>query len=153
MIEKRKRKQYDTIKEFNGQRYTGMRVGGKHSWNYQNGIWNETKVSPDKWEINFICNKYRTHQAPRGTGALNNTQYHWYIIADQLVNKIDANTYNTTMTGLKYKIAHKKPNWNRWSYQYKGETYEDKVIAILEEIITHLKTRRKGRELTNFIKM
>jgi hypothetical protein len=152
MIEKRKRKQYNTLKEFNGQRYTGMRVGGKHSWNYQNGIWNETKVSPDKWEIDFICNKYRTYQAPTGTGALNDTQYHWYIIADQIVNKVDANTYNTSMTGLKYKIAHKRPNWNRWSYQYKGETYEDKVITILEEIITQLKARKKGRELSNFFK-
>ncbi|MFX0013596.1 MAG: hypothetical protein ACFFB2_10630 [Promethearchaeota archaeon] len=152
MLKQNRRKHYNALKEFEGQQYTGMKVGMKHRWEYKNGNWNETKVTPEKWKFKFICNKYRIHQAPKGTGALKNTQYHWYIIADQKVTKIDANTYGTTMTGVKYKIAHKKPNWNHWSHQYSGETYEDKVIKILEDLLVNLKADKKRRELTNFLK-
>lgn len=150
MTRDEKRKYYNVLKEFNGQQYTGMKVGGKHRWNYKNGIWNETKVSPDKWKFEFISNKYRIRQAPLGTGAFNNTKYHWYIIADQKVNKIDANTYSTKMMGLKYKVAHKRPNWNYWNYQYHGETYEDRIVGILEEVIEKLKAKKKRRELSSF---
>ena len=146
-----KRRLYNTLKEFNGQKYTGMKIGGKHRWNYRDGNWNETKISPEKWNFEFICNKYRTHQAPVGTGALNNTKYHWYIIADQKVTKLDANTYRTEMTGLKFKVAHKRPHWNHWSFHYKKETYEDRVINILEEVLETLKTKRNNRELRKFL--
>jgi len=150
MIKDEKRRLYNALKEYNGQKYSGMKVGGKHGWNYKDGKWNETKISPDMWKFVFICNKYRIHQAPIRTGALNNTEFLWYIIADQKVNKMNANTYRTEMTGLKYKIAHKRPHWNHWSYHYKGETYEDRKIRVLEEVLEQLKIKRKNRELTNF---
>lgn len=150
MIKDEKRKFYNALKEYNGRKYSGMKVGGKHGWNYKDGKWNETKISPNKWKFEFICNKYRIHQAPIRTGALNNTEFFWYIIADQKVNKMNANTYRTEMTGLKYKIAHKRPHWNHWSYHYKGETYEDRKIRVLEEVLEQLKTKRKNRELSNF---
>ena len=150
MIVNEKRKSYNALKNFKGQHYSGMKVGGKHNWNYKDGTWIETKISPEKWQFEFIINKYRIHQAPEGTGALNNTKYHWYIIADQKVNKVDANTYNTRMIGLKYKVGHKRPNWNHWSYQYQRRTYEDRIIQILEDVIDKLKARKKSRELTNF---
>jgi hypothetical protein len=150
MTKEGKRRIYNTIKEHNGQKYTGMKKGGKHSWNYKDGDWNETKIAPEKWKFEFMCNKYRIHQAPVGTGALDNTKYHWYIIADQKVNKLDANTYSTEMTGVKYKVAHKRPHWNHWSYEYKKETYEDRIITILEEALKTLKTQKKNRELTKF---
>lgn len=150
MIEDEKRKYYNALKEYNGQKYTGMKVGGKHSWNYKDGNWNEIKISPDKWKFEFKCNKYRIPQAPQSTGALNNTKYHWYIIADQKVNKLNTNAYRTEMTGLKFKVAHKRPHWNHWSYHYKRETYEDRIINILEETLETLKNQRKARELTNF---
>lgn len=35
------------------------------------------------------------------------TEYHWYILAQQSVRKLDANKYSTSMTGLKYKLGHK----------------------------------------------
>jgi hypothetical protein len=150
MIKKERKKRYNSLKEFNGQKYTGMAVGGNHSWNYEHGTWNETKISPNSWKFEFISNKYRIRQAPIGTGALNNTQYHWYIIADQKVNKIDANTYSTTMTGLKYKVAHRRPNWNYWSNYYRQETYEEIIIRILEETIEKLKAGKQRGELINF---
>ena len=76
--------------------------------------------------------------------------YHWYIIADQKVTKINENTYRTEMAGLKFKVAHKRPHWNHWSYHYKRETYDDRIIGILENVLETLKIQRKNRELTNF---
>ncbi|MFX0135137.1 MAG: hypothetical protein ACFFDN_15955 [Candidatus Hodarchaeota archaeon] len=150
MSKNENRKYYNSIKEFNGQKYSGMTVGGKHSWNYNKGIWNETKIMPNKWKFDFTCNKYRNHQAPPGTGAPNKTEFHWYIIADQKVVKIDENTYQTVMEGLKYKVAHKRPNFKYWSYVYRHQSYEDKIIEILEETLKKLKAKKKKAELMNF---
>lgn len=61
--------------------------------NYQPGVWKETKKEPDLWEIDYKTNKVRNHKAPINSGAPVGTQYHWYIIAHQMVEKIDANTY------------------------------------------------------------
>ncbi|MHA1784171.1 MAG: hypothetical protein ACTSVY_16370 [Candidatus Helarchaeota archaeon] len=141
------REYYNSIKEFQGQKYTGMKVGSKHSWNYKDGTWNEFKVTPNKWKFKFICNKYRKHQAPKGTGAQPRTEYHWYIVADQKVVKLDENTYQTTMTGVKFKIGHKRPNWKFWSYDYNEESPEDKIINILEQIIKDLKAKKNKKEL------
>ncbi|MFX1294244.1 MAG: hypothetical protein ACFFD2_05225, partial [Promethearchaeota archaeon] len=153
IIELDKRKHYNAFKEYNGQKYTGMKVGGTHNWNYNNGLWNEIKVTPDKWKFEFNSLKSRCHLAPPGTGALNGTEYHWYIIADQKVIKMDENTYNTEMKGSKFKIGYKKPKWKNWSYNYKKynkESYEDKVIQILESIIENLKARKRKGELFNY---
>jgi hypothetical protein len=76
---------YNAIKDFNGQIYSGMAIGGSHTWNYQPGVWKETKVEPDKWEIDFQTNKVRNHKAPVNSGAPVGTEYHWYIIAHQMV--------------------------------------------------------------------
>ncbi len=145
-----KREFYNQLKDYNGQKYSGMSVGGKHSWIYTDGIWNEIKISPEIWKFEFISLKNRRHQAPPGTGALNRTEYHWYILADQKVVKLDENKYNTKMKGLKFKIGHKRPNWRMWSYNYKHESYEDKIIQILENVIEQLKTKKKEREILTF---
>ncbi len=143
-----KRKMYNELKEYNGQKYTGMQVGGMHSWTYNNGVWNETKIAPDQWKFEFSCLKNRMHQAPFGTGALDKTEFHWYILADQRVVKLDENSYSTVMKGAKFKIGHKCPNWKNWSY--KQTAYEDKIIQILEDVIAKLKARKKERDLLNY---
>ena len=150
MAKSEKRKNYDALKEYNGQKYTGMSVGGTHSWNYNNGTWNETKVTPNKWKFEFMCNKTRNHQAPKGTGALDKTEFHWYILADQKVIKLNENTYSTQMNGSKFKIGYKRPTWKAWDYGYKHELYEDKIIEILQDIIDKLKAKKKERELFNY---
>lgn len=151
MVTNKKKQSYDAPKEFEGQTYTGMRVGGKHGWNYNNGKWNETKVSPDKWLFEFACNKERRHQAPPGTGASIKTEYHWYIIANQNVVKLDENTYSTVMKGSKFKIGYKRPNWNIWNYGYKRVTPEDLMIEVLQATIEKLKQKKKERELLKFL--
>src|SRR5688572_21412404 len=70
---------YDAPKEFQGQRYTGMKVGRGHKWKYDPGEWVEKKVTPDKWEFRYDVVKRRSGKAPEGSGVPPGTQYHWYI--------------------------------------------------------------------------
>ena len=36
-------KSYNEFKDFEGKKYTGMRVGGHHKWYYDKGEWEEKK--------------------------------------------------------------------------------------------------------------
>src|SRR5688500_2694879 len=101
-------KTYNAFKEFEGRKYTGMKVGGRHKWYYAKGEWKEKKVAPDRWEFTLAVPKRRAGHAPPGSGVPIGTEYHWFIVAHQNVRKLDENTYTTAMTGLKYKVAHKR---------------------------------------------
>src|SRR5262245_21097223 len=59
---------YDAYKTFEGRRYTGMKVGGRHKWHYEAGEWNEKKVAPDRWEFTYAVPKRRHGKAPVGSG-------------------------------------------------------------------------------------
>jgi hypothetical protein len=37
---------FNTMKSFHGQIYTGMAVGGSHTWNYQPGVWKVSVILP-----------------------------------------------------------------------------------------------------------
>ncbi|KAL4903018.1 hypothetical protein BDW74DRAFT_55822 [Aspergillus multicolor] len=106
---------YNALKSYKGQYYSGMAVGGSHTWNYDEGIWKETKEEPDLWKIDYRTNKRRARKAPQGSGAPVGTEYHWLIVAHQRVKKVDANTYETVMEGSKYKLAYKSAASNSWS--------------------------------------
>jgi hypothetical protein len=110
-------KTYNEYKEFEGKQYTGMKVGRSHKWYYDKGQWNEKKITPDKWEFTYAVNKRRAGHAPEGSGVPVGTEYHWYILAHQNVRKLDANNYTTSMTGLKYKLAHKRAEKEKWTPQ------------------------------------
>ncbi|MGV9172637.1 MAG: hypothetical protein ACOC44_11780 [Promethearchaeia archaeon] len=131
---------YNSLKEHNGKIYTGMKVGSSHRWFYKDGTWIETKKAPNKWEIKFDCMKHRAHKAPRHSGATINTKYHWYILADQMAKKLDANTYMTSMKGVKFKMGHKRPNWRDFSYTYSDQkSYKEQLIVILESMLQKLR--------------
>ena len=131
---------FDDLKDFHGRAYSGMPVGGRHGWHYTDATWRERKVAPDEWEFSFRSVKRRMQSAPAGSGAPPGTLYHWYILADQRVRKIDEDSYTTFMSGLKYKIAHKRPHWRRWSCDYPDQRPErDKVVSILEATLSRLK--------------
>jgi hypothetical protein len=103
-------------------------------------LWHETKVAPDKWEFTFASRKERERSAPAGSGVPVGTQYHWYILAHQRVRKIDADSYTTFMSGLKYKVAHKRPAWHKWSCEYPEQPSErEKLTTILEETLDGLR--------------
>ncbi len=134
---------YDELKEFEGEAYTGMPVGGEHSWIYPNGLWRESKIAPDAWTFTFTSLKERERSAPIGSGPPPGTRYHWYILAHQRVRKIDEDTYNTFMSGVKYKLAHKRPHWRKWSSEYPDQASEQEhLISILEATLARLKEGR-----------
>ena len=56
-------KTYNEFKIFEGKKYTGMRVGGRHKWYYEKGEWNEKKVTPDRWEFSYAVPKRRAGHA------------------------------------------------------------------------------------------
>src|SRR3954471_670684 len=80
---------YDSFKEFEGRRYTGTKVGGHNKWHYDPGVWTEKKVSPDEWVLSYNVVKRRAGKAPEGSGVPVGTQYHWYVIAHQIVTKLN----------------------------------------------------------------
>src|SRR5213075_2429124 len=98
---------YNEFKEYEGQRYTGMKIGRSHKWYYDQGEWREKKITPDLWQVNYAVTKRRAGRAPEGSGVPVGTEYHWYVLAHQNVAKQNANDYATSLSGLKFKIAYK----------------------------------------------
>jgi len=132
---------YDKVKDYNGIPYSGMQIGGTHNWLYKEGVWNETKLSPDKWRINFKCAKHRMKEAPSESGAGIGSGFNWFIIADQKAIKQNENVYLTEMNGLKFKVGHKRPQWRNWSYSYPEQpSYKENIIRFLEDVLNQLKT-------------
>src|SRR5204863_4890795 len=129
-------KSYNTYKSFQGRQYTGMKVGRSHKWYYDKGEWKEKKVSPDDWEFTYAVTKRRAGHAPEGSGVPVGTEYHWYIIAHQHVRKLDANNYSTAMTGVKFKVAHKRADKDTWSAT--EQTQKKNVLKLLKELVAQL---------------
>jgi hypothetical protein len=127
---------YNEFKEYEGQRYTGMKVGRSHKWYYDQGEWKETKVTPDLWQIGYAVTKRRAGRAPEGSGVPVGTEYHWYVLAHQNVAKQTANDYTTSLTGLKFKIAHKRAGSEKWSAT--PRTKRKRMIKFLQSVIADL---------------
>jgi hypothetical protein len=127
---------YNQYKFYHGKQYTGMKIGRSHKWYYDKGIWLDKKITPDKWMISFEVTKRRAGKAPVGSGVPVGTEYHWYILAHQMVKKLDANSYSTSMNGFKFKLAHKRSNKQKWSISDK--TQRNHLIKILEDFIKEL---------------
>jgi hypothetical protein len=125
---------YDDLKQYEGRLYSGMSVGGRHVWEYKDGLWDERKAAPDRWDFTFSSVKRRARSAPEGSGVPPGSQYHWFILAHQKVRKLDADAYETFMEGRKYKVAHRRPHWTAWSSEYPGNEPEGALVRrILEE--------------------
>jgi hypothetical protein len=127
---------YNRYKFYKGKQYTGMKVGGHHKWYYDNGVWKDKKTGPDDWEISYAVTKRRAGHAPEGSGAAVGTEYHWYILAHQMVKKLNANDYSTEMTGMKFKLAHKRASTGKWNVS--EATQKKKLIKILQNFINQL---------------
>jgi hypothetical protein len=52
------------------------------------------------------------------------------------VTKLDANSYTTALAGLKFKIAHKRADKDKWSVTEK--TQRKRMIRFLEDVIKEL---------------
>lgn len=130
---------YDEFKEFEGKKYTGMKVGRRHKWIYDQGEWKEMKVTPDTWEFDYAVTKRRAGKAPEGSGVPVGTEYHWYIAAHQNVKKLNANDYTTSMSGLKFKVAHKRADNEKWSASERAQ--RKRLIKFLQELIRELENQ------------
>jgi len=133
---------YDEFKEYEGQRYTGMKIGRSHKWHYDRGDWKETKITPDLWQIGYAVTKRRAGHAPEGSGVPVGTEYHWYVLAHQNVAKQTANDHTTSLTGLKFKIAHKRASSEKWSAT--PRTQRKRMIMFLQSVIADLEKQNVG---------
>jgi hypothetical protein len=131
---------YDQFKEYEGRKYTGMKIGRSHKWYYDSGEWKETKVTPDLWQISYAVTKRRAGRAPEGSGVPVGTEYHWYIAAHQNVLKLDANAYTTSLAGLKFKIAHRRAETGKWSAT--PPTQRKRMIEFLRGVIKELERQK-----------
>jgi len=138
-----KKTSYNAFKEFEGKRYTGMAIGRSHKWNYDKGVWRETKVTPDRWEITYSVTKRRAGHAPEGSGAPVGTAYHWFILSHQFVEKLNADDYSTSMVGLKFKVAHRRAGKDKWSVS--DNTRTKNLIKILKSFIAELEKEPERR--------
>ena len=129
-------KTYNEFKQFEGDQYSGMKVGRSHKWYYDKGEWRETKITPDLWEIAYAVTKRRAGHAPEGSGVPVGTEYHWYILAHQNVKKLNANDYSTSITGFKYKLAHKRADHDTWNTTTK--TQKKRLVKLLKDFIMQL---------------
>jgi hypothetical protein len=133
---------YNDFKEHEGQRYTGMKIGRSHKWYYDQGEWKERKITPDLWQIGYAVTKRRAGRAPEGSGVPIGTEYHWYVLAHQNTTKQTANDYTTSLTGLKFKIAHKRAGSEKWSATPK--TQRKRMIMFLKSVITDLEKQNQS---------
>ncbi|MEA3202507.1 MAG: hypothetical protein QOI63_173 [Thermoplasmata archaeon] len=132
---------YADAKEFHGQEYHGMKVGGVHRWDYPDGVWEERKVDPGRWQVSFRSLKRRKSTAPRGSGAGVGSGYHWLIVAHQWAKKLDANTYATLLEGDKYLVAFRKPDWGKWNTQFRHQKgARAKAIKCLQDSLARLES-------------
>jgi hypothetical protein len=141
---------YDEFKVYEGQRYTGMKIGRAHSWNYDAGRWKEKKITPDLWQISYAVTKRRAGRAPEGSGVPVGTEYHWYILAHQNVEKLNANDYTTSLAGLKFKIAHRRADSEKWSATPK--TQRKRMIRFLRDVIEDLEKGEAEAEASDVTK-
>jgi hypothetical protein len=130
---------YNRFKKYGTKQYTGMAVGKSHKWYYDKGEWHETKITPDLWAISYSVTKRRAGKAPRGSGVPVGTGYHWFIIAHQNVNKLNLDDYSTTLNGLKFKLAHKRAEKQKWSASATAQ--RKNLIHFFQEMIRQLKAK------------
>lgn len=129
-------KSYNSFKSFEGKRYTGMAIGRSHKWNYDKGVWREAKVTPDRWEITYSVTKRRAGHAPERSGAPVGTAYHWFILSHQIVEKLNADDYSTSLVGVKFKLAHRRAGKDKWSIS--DPTKRKNLVKILKDMIAEI---------------
>lgn len=135
---------YNKFKEFGSKQYTGMSIGRSHKWNYDAGVWRDHKITPDLWSISYAVTKRRAGHAPRGSGASVGTDYHWFMLVHQNVEKLNADDYSTAMTGLKFKLAHKRADTDKWSVSAK--TQRKHLVNFLKQMIVQLEQQAVALE-------
>jgi hypothetical protein len=92
-------------------------------------------------EFKYAVMKRRAGKAPEGSGAPVGTAYRWYILANQIVTKLDANSYSTEMVGLKHKLARRRADKKSWSASENAQ--RRRLVQILRELAQELENSAK----------
>lgn len=129
---------YNKFKEYKGTFYTGAKIGRHQKWYYDQGEWKEQKVTPERWEFNYAVTKRRAGKAPEGSGVPVGTGYHWFILAHQFAEKLNPDDYSTVMTGLKFKLAHKRASKGTWNAS--DPVQRKNLIRILKDLIAEIES-------------
>lgn len=138
LLKSKMKEQIHTTKD--GQKYSGTPIGYAHHWKYEDPDVQEQKISPEQWQFKMTCLKRKVQKTNTNGSIQPGTQYHWYFIGDQIVRKIDENTYQTDLNAIKYKLGHKRPYWKGFSY-----TYEDQIKA--NKSLNQMKINALNQEL------
>jgi hypothetical protein len=136
---------FDRSKSWHGRSYTGTKVGRGHHWTYR-GEWVERKLSPDAWEVDFRARKKRHGKAPAGSGAAVGTDYLWFFAPlAQSARKLDANTYETHLRGMKWKIGFRPATAQTWDFEWArtGATARQRAIRVLEQALADLRAEER----------
>lgn len=81
---------------------------------------------------------------PRSRCRLYGTEYHWYILAHQNVRKLNANDYTTSMTGLKFKIAYRRADRDKWDAGERAQ--RTRLIKVLRQVLHDLEQQQLQEE-------
>jgi hypothetical protein len=74
--------------------------------------------------------------------SLSRTTTSRYVLAHQNVAKQTANDYTTSLTGLKFKIAHKRAGSEKWSAT--PRTQRKRMITFLRSVLADLEKQNDG---------
>lgn len=123
------------------QRRTGVPIGYQHDWDYTNARWKEEKTTDNQWEVDFSSIKRSRTPKAEGYGPPAGYKVHWLLLCDQVVEKIDKDSYNTHMTGTKIEIGHKMPYWKAFSNEYPNNKQNEATgLSIYEWAEKYLRT-------------
>jgi hypothetical protein len=111
---------YNWLKDFHGQKYSGMKIGLSHTWQYDAGKWKETKITPDEWEFTFKVTKRRAGRARRARGIGGHGLSLVYTRRSEC-GEAGCQQLSTNMLGVKFKIAHKRADKEKWSLTRKDK--------------------------------
>ncbi|KNC49768.1 uncharacterized protein AMSG_11934 [Thecamonas trahens ATCC 50062] len=143
-------KSYNQRKVHNGKLYSGMRVGSTHRWNYSDAALEVSEMkapagdsslgvlTPMQSQLAYEAVKSRLNAAPIGSGAAVNTIYHWFLVTELAFGDAsdDGKVTSATLRGPKFKLAHKRPHWRKFSAEYSGNTpVPRKRIECLESLL------------------
>src|SRR5207244_4057404 len=97
-------------------------------------------------EVDFRATKKRKGRAPEGSGAPVGTDYHWFFApTSQSARKMDANTYETRLEGLKWKLGFRPATSPTFDYEWSRSkaTARQRAIRILEQALADLKAEER----------
>ena len=132
------RSSYDAFKDYEGRRYTGMKIGRGHKWRYDEGDWIEKKLRlkngrsgsrPSSADAATHPRARAFRRAPSTTGTC------WPIRARASSTRTPT---RPTWSATNSELAHKRADKGTWSASEKARRAH--LIKILKQMIADLES-------------